>query len=105
MKRISHYYILILMLLIFFMFLVVTNISDNQSYSTKTKMISKLHLTDLCISTESRHTRHNSQFEPMAAFQDVPGWLDHFPSSTFLIPSDTLYKERFRTLPKREPKQ
>jgi hypothetical protein len=42
-----------------------------------------LLLTDLCLSTESRHTRHISLPEWAAPFQDFPGFHDHFPSSTF----------------------
>ena len=45
-------------------------------------------LTDLCLSTESRHTRHLSQPELIAPFQDAPGYLDHFPSSTFISASN-----------------
>ena len=43
-------------------------------------------LTDLCLSTESRHTRNLSQIELIAPFQDAPGYHDHFPSSTFIAP-------------------
>ncbi|MEJ2545746.1 MAG: hypothetical protein P8Y99_16910 [Calditrichaceae bacterium] len=45
---------------------------------------SRFLLTDLCLSTESRHTRHLSQPELIAPFQDAPGYMDHFPSSTFI---------------------
>ena len=43
----------------------------------------RLLLTDLCLSTESRHTRHISMPEWIAPFQDLPGYHDHFPSSSF----------------------
>ena len=49
---------------------------------------SRFLLTDLCLSTESRHTRHLSQPELIAPFQDAPGYLDHFPSSTFISTSN-----------------
>lgn len=49
-------------------------------------LVQRLQLSDLCLSTESRHTRHLSTPEWMAAFQDVPGFHDHFPSSSFLQP-------------------
>ncbi len=50
------------------------------------KLVQALHLTDFCLATESRHTRHISLPEPIAPFQDVPGYLDHFPTSTFFWP-------------------
>ena len=52
----------------------------------ETNIARELMLTDLCLVTESRHTRHISLPEPIAPFQDVPGFYDHFPSSTFLQP-------------------
>ncbi len=51
------------------------------------KIAQKLHLTDLCLTTESRHTRNPAfPLELTAPFQDIPGFLDHFPSSTFIHP-------------------
>lgn len=50
---------------------------------SQSQIASRFLLTDLCLSTESRHTRHISQPELMAAFQDIPGFYDHFPSSSF----------------------
>lgn len=50
------------------------------------KLVNVLMLTDFCLVTESRHTRHFNLPEPIAPFQDVPGFFDHFPSSTFLTP-------------------
>jgi hypothetical protein len=49
-------------------------------------VMQKLQLTDLCLATESRHTRNIALPELMAPFQDMPGYHDHFPSSTFLKP-------------------
>lgn len=40
-------------------------------------------LTDYCLTTESRHTRNISLPEPIAPFQDLPGYHEHFPSSSF----------------------
>ena len=46
-----------------------------------------LQLTDLCLSTEARYTRHPSQADLGTAFQDHPAALEHFPSGSFLGPS------------------
>ena len=55
-------------------------------FADETSIARGLMLTDICLVTESRHTRHISQPEPIAPFQDLPGFYDHFPSSTFLQP-------------------
>jgi len=56
---------------------------------TEKLIVQEYNLTDFCLSTESRHTRHISQPELMAPFQDLPGFHDHFPSSSFFGPPDT----------------
>ena len=40
-------------------------------------------LTDLCIATEARYTRHPAVSDPLAPFMDHPGGLEHFPSGSF----------------------
>ena len=46
----------------------------------------RLELTDLALFTEARYTRHPSQADRFAAFQDHPMALDHFPSGSMLFP-------------------
>jgi hypothetical protein len=43
-------------------------------------------LTDLALFTEARYTRHPSQADAHAAFQDHPGALEHFPTGALLAP-------------------
>jgi hypothetical protein len=43
-------------------------------------------LTDLCLFTEARYTRHPSQADASAPFQDHPGALEHFPSGSLVPP-------------------
>jgi hypothetical protein len=50
------------------------------------KLAAKLKLTDLCIFTEARYTRHPAMADHHAAFQDHPAALEHFPSGALLIP-------------------
>jgi len=45
-----------------------------------------LLLTDFCLTTEARYLRHFNTFEPIAAFQDFPGYHEHAPSSPFIFP-------------------
>ena len=46
----------------------------------------RLQLTDLALFTEARYTRHPSQADRHAPFQDHPMALDHFPSGSFVAP-------------------
>ena len=55
-------------------------------------VVKNLGLTDLCLSTEARYTRHLSQSDWHAAFQSHPLALDHFPSGSVLAPPRTLKK-------------
>ena len=59
---------------------------DKSERSLRKEIAQRLLITDLCLTTESRHTRNLSFPELIAPFQDLPGGLDHFPSSTFLQP-------------------
>lgn len=43
-------------------------------------------LTDLALFTEARYTRHPSQADRHAAFQDHPAALEHFPSGALALP-------------------
>jgi len=58
----------------------------------KAAVVKNLGLTDLCLSTEARYTRHLSQSDWHAAFQSHPLALDHFPSGSVLGPPKTLKK-------------
>ena len=42
-----------------------------------------LGLTDLCLSTEARYTRHPAVSDPIVPFMDHPGAIEHFPSGSF----------------------
>jgi len=49
-------------------------------------MVHRLELTDLCLFTEARYTRHPTQADMFAPFQDHPLSLEHFPSGSLLGP-------------------
>jgi len=46
----------------------------------------ELGLTDLCVATEARYTRHPAVSDGMVPFMDHPGGLEHFPSGSFFAP-------------------
>ena len=49
-------------------------------------MVETLQLTDLCLFTEARYTRHPSMADLHSAFQDHPLALEHFPSGSLVTP-------------------
>jgi hypothetical protein len=49
-------------------------------------LVRSLELTDLCLFTEARYTRHPSQADLHSSFQDHPCSLEHFPSGSLLMP-------------------
>jgi hypothetical protein len=54
------------------------------------QLVSSLGLTDLCLSTEARYTRHPSMADLHSAFQDHPHALEHFPSGSIIGPPEHL---------------
>jgi hypothetical protein len=49
-------------------------------------VVAGLGLTDLCISTEARYTRHPAVSDPVVPFMDYPGSYEHFPTGSFWAP-------------------
>ena len=49
-------------------------------------LVDRLQLTDLCLFTEARYTRHPSMADLHSAFQDHPMALEHFPSGSLATP-------------------
>lgn len=47
-------------------------------------LVSRLELTDLCLFTEAHYTRHPSQADAFAPFQDHPRAIEHFPSGSLV---------------------
>jgi hypothetical protein len=47
-------------------------------------LVRRLELTDLCVFTDARYTRHPSQADAFSPFQDHPRALDHYPSGSLV---------------------
>jgi hypothetical protein len=60
---------------------------DRPRLLEKKELVASLGLTDLCLFTEARYTRHPSQADLHAPFQDSPLTLEHFPSGSLLGPT------------------
>lgn len=55
-------------------------------------LVRQLRLTDLCLFTEARYTRHPSMADVHAPFQDHPVAFEHFPSGSLVTPPATLQR-------------
>lgn len=53
-------------------------------------IVRDLGLTDLCLFTEARYTRHPSLADRHTPFQEGPFSLEHFPSGSLLSPPEHL---------------
>jgi hypothetical protein len=54
------------------------------------EFIKNFHLTDLCLMTEARYTRHPSQADRHSPFQSHPLALEHFPSGSVIRPPEII---------------
>jgi len=64
----------------------------DKTLAEKKQLVQKLGLTDLCLFTEARYTRHLSQADHFAAFQDSPMAFEHFPSGSLTLPPLTIQR-------------
>jgi hypothetical protein len=61
-----------------------------EALARRAEMVSRLQLTDLCLTSEARYTRHPSQADLHSMFQDHPLSLEHFPSGSVFAPPPVL---------------
>lgn len=52
----------------------------------RSSLVRELKLTDLCIFTEARYTRHLAMADLHSPFQDAPSSFEHFPSGSMVAP-------------------
>jgi hypothetical protein len=57
---------------------------DRKFVQERREIVRILMLTDLCLFTEARYTRHPSMTDLNAPFQDHPMSLEHFPSGSMM---------------------
>lgn len=57
---------------------------DNRKMATMKKMVAKLGLSDLCLFTDARYTRHPVMADLNTPFQDHPMSMEHFPSGSLV---------------------
>jgi hypothetical protein len=89
--RKSTTFILVTSINVMFFLLLMLHARHSQGESQKllqpeAEMVRDLQLTDLCIFTEARYTRHPAMADLHAPFQDHPLALEHFPSGSLVTP-------------------
>ena len=57
---------------------------DKEVVRERREIVKVLELTDLCLFTEARYTRHPSMADLHTPFQDHPLALEHFPSGALM---------------------
>jgi len=60
----------------------------------KREMVAKLELTDLCLFTEARYTRHPVMADLNTAFQDYPMSFEHYPTGSLVPPPAHMERKR-----------
>lgn len=60
--------------------------ADGLERLERIKLVRSLRLTDLCLFTEARYTRHPAMADRFAPFQEHPTALEHFPSGSLVTP-------------------
>ena len=59
---------------------------DRERIEAGSRLVKTLKLTDLCLFTEARYTRHVTQTDLNSPFQDHPRAEEHFPSGSLVYP-------------------
>jgi hypothetical protein len=95
--RPSSYYLLfsLLLLMLLTVSLLDATLVDDADLLRRTQnrhVVKQLKLTDPALFTEARYTRHLSQADSHAPFQDHPMAFEHFPSGSLVLPANTGYR-------------
>jgi hypothetical protein len=65
-----------------------------EALTANQRLVSRLQLTDICLFTEARFTRHPTQADLNTPFQAHPLSFDHFPSGSLIKPPAGMTGER-----------
>ena len=71
------------------LFLLMPLHSRRQSHGEakpQSAQLRSLQVTDLCLATEARYTRHPAMADRHAPFQEHPLALEHFPTGSMILP-------------------
>ncbi len=73
-----------LLICLMFMDAAISQRLDREFVQERREVVRVLTLTDLCLFTEARYTRHPSMADLHTPFQDHPLSFDHFPSGAIM---------------------
>ncbi len=76
----------VLLICLIFLDAAATRHFDSKALRQRQEIVQMLTLTDLCLFTEARYTRHPSMADFNTPFQDHPLSLEHFPSGAIMAP-------------------
>lgn len=90
MRRSIQFLLFTVMNLLLFLLLPLHARHTGQEAKTALKagmaQLAGLQLTDLCLSSEARYTRHPAMADRHTPFQEHPLALEHFPSGSLILP-------------------
>jgi hypothetical protein len=74
----------VLLLCLMFLHSFYSQKADAQLLAQRRALVGQLGLSDLCLFTDARYTRHPSVADLNTPFQDYPMSFEHFPSGSIL---------------------
>lgn len=74
----------VLLICLMFIDAAVSRRIDKNFVRERGELVKMLALTDLCLFTEARYTRHPAMADMHTPFQDHPLSLEHFPSGSLI---------------------
>jgi hypothetical protein len=74
----------ILLMGLMFMDAAISRRLDSEFVQQRRAIVRALTLTDLCLFTDARYTRHPTMADLHAPFQDHPMAFEHFPSGAIM---------------------
>lgn len=86
----------VLLLCLMFIDAAISQGIDSPLVQQRRAMVKVLGLTDLCLFTEARYTRHPSMADVHTPFQEHPLSLEHFPSGSIMAPPPHLRPQAVR---------
>ncbi|WP_321366117.1 hypothetical protein [uncultured Desulfuromusa sp.] len=99
MTRGVAYLIFIFLLSATILSLLIASSTHPIDVSEKQQLVNLLGITDLSLSSEARYTRHPTQADVFAAFQDFPGAFEHFPTGSMIPPNPIGFSSRIHIQP------
>jgi len=86
MRRSLQFLLFIALNLIIVLLLPLHARNEQHAAARHDERLRSLHVTDLCLVTEARYSRHPAMADRHAAFQEHPLALEYFPSGSLITP-------------------